>query len=47
VVPAKTWLVKSIDSISSSSVQEKTVFGILDDPLQAFLQVCSRHGRAR
>ena len=29
------------------SVQEEAVFGVLDDPLQAFLEVFAGHGAAR
>ena len=29
------------------SVQEETIFGVLDDPLQAFLEVLARHGTTR
>jgi len=28
-------------------VQEEAIFGVLDDPLQAFLEVLARHGTAR
>ena len=28
-------------------VQEQAIFGILDDPLQAFLEVLAGHGAAR
>ena len=29
------------------SVQEEAIFGVLDDPLQAFLEVLARHRTAR
>ena len=29
------------------SVQKEAVFGVLDDPLQAFLEVLAGHGAAR
>ena len=37
----------SNDRRTGCLVQEKAIFGVLNNPLQAFLEVLARHGAAR